>query len=163
MKRRLPFVIAGVVALAAGLYYAAATRVQDIVLTGIVTTDDVIVGSEVQGRLQKLLVQQGDHVQRGQLLGVIQPEEWKADMAFYADSEQQSAARVAQAEADLRYQETQTREGTGQAEAHLAAAQADLVQGQADLENARLNFEREQSLYKRGVESAQAYDQARTV
>jgi len=163
MKRRLPFVIAGVVLLAAILYYAAASRVQNIVLTGIVTTDDVIVGSEVQGRLQQLLVQQGDHVKQGQLLGVIQPEEWKADMAFYADSEQQSAARVTQAEADLRYQETQTREGTGQAEAHLAAAQADLVQGQADLENARLNFEREQSLYQKGVESAQAYDQARTV
>lgn len=163
MKRRLPLLIAGLAALAAVLYYAASSRVQDIVLTGIVTTDDVIVGSEVQGRLQQLLVKQGDQVKQGQLLGLIQSEEWKADMAFYADSEQQSAAHVTQAEADVRYQETQTREGTGQAAARLAAAKADLMQGQADLENTRLNFEREQALYRQGVESGQAYDQARTV
>jgi HlyD family secretion protein len=163
MKRKLPFILAGLAAVAAVVYYAATSHVHDIVLTGIVTTDDVAVGSEVQGRLQHLLVKEGDHVKRGQLLGTIQPEEWKADMAFYVDSEQQSAAHVDQAEADLRYQETQTREGTGQAEARLAAAKADLMQGQADLENARLNFEREEALYHKGVESAQEYDRARTV
>jgi len=31
-------------------------------LTGIVTTDEVIVSSEIQGRLQKLTVGQGDTV-----------------------------------------------------------------------------------------------------
>jgi HlyD family secretion protein len=163
MKRRVPVVIAGLVALAVGVYYATSRRVQDIVLTGIVTTDGVIVSSEVQGRVQQLLVKEGDQVKQGQLLALIHPDEWRADMAFYADSERQSAAHVAQAEADLRYQETQTRKGTEQAEARLAAAKADLTQGQADLENARLNFEREQTLYHTGVESAQAYDQARTV
>ena len=163
MKRQLPLMIAGVAALAAVLYYAATSRVHDLVLTGIVSTDDVIVGAEVQGRLQQLLVKQGDEVKQGQLLGVIQPEEWKANMAYYADSEQQSAAQVTQAEADLRFQEAQTRDGTEQAAARLEAAKAELTQGQADLENARLNFEREQALYRRGVEAAQAYDQARTV
>jgi len=64
-------------------------------------------------------VQQGDEVKQGQLLAVIQPEEWKADMAYYADSEQQSAAHVDQAEADLRYQEAQTRDGAEQAAARL--------------------------------------------
>ena len=162
MKHQLPLALAVVAAVAAGLYYAATGRVQDLVLTGIVTTDDVTVSSEVQGRLQQLSVQQGDHVKQGQLLGLIQPEEWKADMAFYADSEQQSAAHVAQAEADVRYQEAQTRDGTAQADARLAAAKADLTQGQADLENARLSFERERALYGKGVESGQAYDQART-
>jgi HlyD family secretion protein len=163
MKRQVPLMIAGVAVLAAVLYYTVTSRVHDIVLTGIVTTDDVIVGSEVQGRVQQLLVKQGDEVKQGELLAVIQPEEWKANMAYYADSEQQSAAQVTRAEADLRYQEAQTRDGTDQAAAHLEAAKADLTQGQADLENARLNFEREQALYRRGVEAAQAYDQARTV
>ena len=163
MKRRLPLAIAVIALLAGGLYYAATGRVHDIVLTGIVTTDDLIVSSEVQGRLQQLLVKQGDLVRQGQLLGLIQPEEWKADMAFYADSEEQLAAHVTQAEADLRYQEAQTRDGTEQAEARLAAARADVTQGEADLENTRLNFERERALYNKGVESAQAYDQARTV
>jgi HlyD family secretion protein len=162
MKRQLPFALIGLIVLAGGLSYLALGGKQDIILTGIVTTDDVIVGSEVQGRLQQLLVQQGDQVTHGQLLALIQPEEWKANMAFYADSEQQSAARVAQAEADLQYQEAQTRDRTQQEEANLAAAKAGLVQGEADAENVRLVFEREQTLYRNGVESKQAYDQART-
>jgi len=116
----------------------------------------------VQGRLQELLAKEGDAVKQGQLLGVIQPQEWKADMAFYADSEQQSAAQVAEATANLRYQEEQTDNQTRQAEANLAAAQAQVAQGQADLENARLNFQREETLYRDGIESKQVYDQART-
>lgn len=162
MKRRLPLVIAALVIVAGGLYYFETSRPHELTLTGIVTTDDVIVSSEVQGRLQQLLVKQGDQVKAGDLLALIQPEEWKANMAFYADSEQQSAAQVAQAKADLQYQEDQTRDRTRQAEANLAAAQAGLTQGQADAENARLVFEREQTLYHKGVESEQAYDQART-
>jgi HlyD family secretion protein len=131
-------------------------------LTGVVTTDAVVVSSEIQGRLQQLAVNQGDVVQEGQLLGRIQPQEWKADMSFYANAEQQSAAQVIQAEADLRYQEAQTSNQIAQAKANLASAQAQAVQGNADLENARLNFERLKGLYERRVESVQTYDQART-
>ncbi len=101
MKRKIPFLVLIVAVVAAVAWYAASRRAHELVLTGIVTTDEVIVSSEIQGRLQQLLVNQGDAVTNGQLLAVIQPQEWKADMEFYANSEQQSAAQVAQAEADL--------------------------------------------------------------
>jgi HlyD family secretion protein len=83
-------------------------------------------------------------------------------MAFYASTEQQSVAQVAQAEADLSYQEAQTSNQIAQAEANLAAAKALAAQGSADLENSRLTFERLKGLFEHGVESAQSYDQART-
>ena len=83
-------------------------------------------------------------------------------MAFFANTEQQSAAQVAQAEADLRFQEAQTSNQVRQAEANLAAAQAQVAQGEADLENASLNFKRMDELHRQGVESAQFFDQART-
>jgi HlyD family secretion protein len=162
MTRRLPLVIAALVVTAGVLSYVLAGREREVVLTGIVTTDDVIVSSEVPGRLQELLAKEGDPVQQGQLLGRIQPQEWKADMAFYADSEEQSAAQVEEAEANLHFQETQTANQTRQAEANLAAAHAQVTQALADSENARLSFEREEAMYRKGVESAQAYDQART-
>jgi len=162
MKQRQLLAIPLLIVLAGSLYWFFNRAEREIVLTGIVTTDDVIVSAEVQGRLDRLLVREGDAVKDGQLLAVIQPEEWKADVAYYANSEQESAAQVERAEADLRFQETQTREGTEQADANLAAAEAALAQGKADLENARLLFEREETLYKKGVESAQAYDQSRT-
>jgi len=163
MKRRklILVLLLGLIA-AAIIYYVLGARTGSLVLTGIVTTDEVIVSSEIQGRLQQLLVNQGDNVESNQLLGVIQPQEWKADMAFYASAELQSASQVNQAEADLKYQEAQTSNQIWQAEANLAASEAQVVQADADLENARLNFERLQGLFRQGVESAQSHDQART-
>jgi HlyD family secretion protein len=83
-------------------------------------------------------------------------------MSFYSNAEGESAAQVTRAEADLKYQETQTTNQINQAEANLASAKAQVTQADADLENARLNFDRLQGLFQRGVESAQAHDQART-
>ena len=162
MKRRIPLVIVPLLLLAAGVYFLATRTPSQIILTGVVTTDSVIVGSEVQGKLQQLLVAQGDAVTNGQLLAVIQPQEWKADMAFYASSEQQSAAQVTQAEADLRYQEMQTSNQILQAEATLASTEAQTAQAEADQEIALLNFKRLEDLHQQGVESAQSFDQART-
>jgi multidrug resistance efflux pump len=162
MKRRLPYLLALLIVVAGIAYYAATRPVRRLMLTGIVTADDVIVSSEIQGRLQQLAVREGDTVKAGQLLGEIQPAEWKAGLAFYANSARQSAAQVQQAKADLRYEEAQTDSQIKQAEADLAAANAQVAQGGADLENSRLNFEREVELHREGVDSPQAYDLART-
>jgi RND family efflux transporter MFP subunit len=51
--------------------------------------------------LQQLFVKEGDAVTNGELIAVIQPQEQRANMAFYASSEQQSTADLAQARADL--------------------------------------------------------------
>lgn len=148
--------------LVVALYVLFRPHRSQITLTGMVTTDDVIVSPEIQGRLQQLFVDRGDIVTNNQLLGVLQPQEWKADMAFYANTEEQSAAQVAVAEADLKFQDTQTSNQIRQAEATLASTEAQVTQAEADLENARLNFKRLEELYKNGVEAVQTYDQART-
>ena len=101
MKKRKPIILILIlVLLAGGIYYATTRHPGQIVLTGIVTTDEVIVSSEIQGRLQQMLVREGDLATNGQLLAQLQPEQWQADMAFYASSEQQSSADLAQAQAD---------------------------------------------------------------
>ena len=162
MKRRAGLIVLLALVIGAAIYFLAWRRPRQIVLTGIVTTDSVIVSAEIQGRLQQLLVAQGDWVTNGQLLAVIQPQEWKADLSFYSNSEQQYAAQVTQAEADLKYQEAQTSNQVRQAEATLASTQSQERQVEADLEIAQLTYRREEDLRKQGVDSAQAYDQART-
>ena len=162
MKARRPVVVLALAAVGGLVYYAAFRSAREMVLTGIVTTDEVIVSSELGGRLQELRVKEGQVVKRGALLALIQPQEWKADMAYFANSERQSAAQVTQAEADLKYQEAQTSNQIQQAEATLAANQAVVAQAEADLENARLNRRRLEALYRQGVEPVQSYDQART-
>ena len=163
MKRKaLPVILILAALAAAAIYYAKSRRAADIELTGIVTTDEVVVSSQVQGRLSQLLVKEGDAVKQGQLLALILPLEQKADVAFYMHSEEQSAAQVSQAEADLKYQEDQTRDQIRQAEANLAAAESQVSEAEATLENARLDAKRNEALYGQGVVSAQVYDQSRT-
>jgi len=144
------------------VYYKEAMRPQGMTLTGIVTTDDVVVSSQVQGQLAKLLAREGDRVQAGQLLAVIQPHELAADQAYYSSTEQAAAAQVNQAEAALKYQESQTRDQIRQAEAALASAQAQVTEAAADLERLRLDYQRNQDLFKDGAIPAQQLDQART-
>ncbi|HSB77528.1 MAG TPA: HlyD family efflux transporter periplasmic adaptor subunit [Candidatus Methylomirabilis sp.] len=163
MKRKIFYSLAVLAVVGGGLgYYAAKARPQGMVLTGIVTTDDVVVSSQIQGQLSRLLVKEGDTVRAGQLLAVIQPRELAADKAFFASTEQSAAAQVNQAYAALRYQEAQTRDQIRQAEASQAATQAQVAEAAADLERARLDYLRTESLFKEGIVPAQQLDQART-
>ncbi len=99
-SRRIILVIL-VLAVAGGIYYAMTRSPAKIILTGVVTTDEVIVSPQIQGRLQQLFVKEGDTVTNGELLAEIQPQTQQADVKFYASSEQQAAADLAQAQADL--------------------------------------------------------------
>lgn len=105
MKKRLIFIV--ILLLAAGVgygaYYFSTRDPSEIVLTGIVTTDEVIVSPEIQGRLEELRVKEGDCVTRGQLLAVIAPEEQQADVAYYNQNIQQMNAQVVQAQADMEF------------------------------------------------------------
>jgi multidrug resistance efflux pump len=112
--------------------------------------------------LQQLLVRAGDTVTNGQLLAVMQPQEWRADALFYTNTARQSSAQVVQAAADLQFQEEQTSNLIWQSEANLAAAKDQIDQAEADAENAALTFKREEGLYKQGVDSVKDYDSART-
>ena len=162
MKRRLRYFLAALVGLAAVLLFVTRLRRTPLVLTGIVTTDAVTLSSQIQGRLERLLVKQGDVVKRGQLLAVVSPAEWQADLAFFEKGERNAAAVIAQAEADLKYQEDMTGNLIKQAEANLAAAESVATQAEAELDIARLNFGRAENLRRTGANSAQDYDQARS-
>jgi multidrug resistance efflux pump len=161
MKRRLVLVLVILMAAGGVVYWKTRATAQGLLLTGIVTTDDVIVSSEIQGRISHLAVKEGDTVTRGQLLALIEPRELAADRAFYQHSEESSKAQVTEAEAALRLQELQTRDQIRHEEAALASVEAQEREGTAALELARTNAERAESLFKQGIVSGQAHDDAR--
>jgi HlyD family secretion protein len=149
-----------VVAFGIGLY-ALRARSRELVLTGIVTTSDVLVSAQIGGQVAQLLVSEGDPVARDQLLAVIEPAELQADTAYYSSSAKGFAAQVQEGEAALRFQERQTADQIRQAEATLAATEAQSSEAAADLESARLVFERSRALSAQGLVSVQEFDQAR--
>ena len=84
MKRKIPILLV-LIAVGVGIYYFNSRPPNAIVLTGIVTTDEVIVSAEIQGRLQQLFVQQGDVVTNGELLAQIAVEGAQRPAPFRLD------------------------------------------------------------------------------
>ncbi len=161
-KRRALLLLPAVAAIGAVAYVLLERGPQTLVLTGIVTTDDVRVGALISGRVESLEVREGDAVKKGQLLARIQPQENQADVDYYRSLQQSSSATVEQAKAELKFLETQTREQIRQAEANVEVTKADAQQAAADLEKSRLQFEREKRLREKQLDSVEALDEART-
>lgn len=148
--------------LAGGAYYVAASRSAVLVLTGIVTTNDVVVSPQIAGQISQLLVKEGDVVGRNELLAVITPDELAAERTYYARNAEGLTSQVRESEAALRYQEQQTADQIRQADATLASIESQRAAAEADLEIARLNFERSQRLVQQELISVEQFDQART-
>src|SRR5262245_6279673 len=111
--------IALVAVVAAGALAFTSLRPASITLTGIVTTNDVIVSPQVAGQIGQLLVKEGDAVHKGQILVTITPDELKADSAYYSQNAAGFGSQVRESEAALRFEERQLSHETAQAEATL--------------------------------------------
>lgn len=159
--KRAVLVAAIVAILGVAGYFIAGREPSTLVLTGIVTTQDVVVSPLVSGRIERLLVAQGDTVARDQLLAVIAPDELRADTSYYAHSAQGVSSQVVGAEAALRLQRSQTTDEIRQAEAVLASAEAQVDEAQANLENARVTLDRNRGLAKYGIVTPQDLDSSR--
>jgi HlyD family secretion protein len=162
MKPARAAVILLVLVAAGAAYYVMHRGPAVLVLTGIVTTNDVIVGPQIAGQISKLLVKEGDTVAANQLLAVIAPEELRTDIQYYTHNTAGMSSQVQQAEAALRQEQKQTADQIRQAEATLAAIEAQQKEAEADAEKARLDLERNAGLLKEKVVTQQQYDQTRT-
>src|SRR5437870_1598623 len=96
------------------------------------------------GRITDIVVKEGAHIKKGDVL--LTQENVQAN----ADVQAQSAAT------------TSSEAGAEAAEASYKAAQADLLSQQANLEKAKLDYDRGQGLYKDGLIPKQDFDQRKT-
>ncbi len=96
------------------------------------------------GRITSIVVKEGDHIKKGQVLLTQENIQANADV-------QAQAAAINSAES-----------GVQAGDASYKSAQSDLVQAQANLEHAKIEYERGQSLYKDGLIPKQDYDQRKT-
>jgi len=162
MKRIIRPLILLILVAGAGYYWYRSSRPVPLVLTGIVTTNDVVVSPQIAGRIDQLNVNEGDVVKAGQMIAVLESGELEQEQAFYAAGAEGASSQVAESAAALRYQERQVDDQISQAEANLAATEAQQMAAQAELENAKVSFTRAQEMLRQGVVSQQELDQART-
>ena len=162
MKRIIRPLILAILVAGGAYYWYLSSRPVPLVLTGIVTTNEVVVSPQIAGRIAQLTVEEGDEVKADQMIGVLESGELEQEQAFYTAGAEGATSQVAESAAALRFQERQVTDQIRQAEANLAATQAQQMAAQAELENAKVGFNRADQMSKQGVVSQQELDQART-
>jgi membrane fusion protein (multidrug efflux system) len=122
----------------------------------VVSTDDarvkgtiVAVSAKVSGRVEKVVVNEGDSVQAGQVIATLEKQEFEAQLEQAKANLEMVQAKLAAAIAGNRHQE-------------IAAANASVRQTMANLDNAQKNYERAETLYNQGAISVQQRDTAKT-
>jgi HlyD family secretion protein len=156
-------ILMGILLIISLVWYVFSTNhSSDLQLIGTVDANEVVVSSRIPGRIQTLIVDEGDSVTAGQLIATIQSEDLAAA---------RNAAEAAAVSQHFKLQETQdserqTQGGTtsqvANAEAQLKVAQAALVQAQAQYEHQEADSKRTIALAQQGVMSQQSNDEART-
>jgi len=131
-------------ALAAG----SCSRSDEIRASGTIEMDEVDVSSLSGGRVLTLAVNEGDSVQAGDTLAVLDRGELVADLQAQAARAQSAAAQYHDLQAGARPEE-------------VLAARADLAAARADAELADSNFVRMQKLAASRVVAQQELDRAR--
>ncbi len=123
-------------------------------LTSLVTASGEIkpktyinIGANAIGMLTKILVKEGDHVKKGQLVARVENIQPEAQVA----SQQ---AQVSSAEADSNAAEA----GLKVADENLHTQQALIDHSQSDLDHAKLDFDRAKELFKDQLLAKQDYD-----
>jgi HlyD family secretion protein len=162
MRKALRLVILGAVLGGVAYYIYRQSLPQPLVLTGIVTTHDVVVSPQITGRVSELLVSEGESVTRGQLLAVLSPDELREEHAFYAASAEGVSSQVRESEAALRLQQLQTSDQIAQAEATLQSTESERTAAQAELDNSRVVLDRADRMSKQGIATTEQLDAART-
>jgi HlyD family secretion protein len=167
-RKRVLIVAVVVVAVVAGIAFSSGWFRRDTALQGSGTVEarDIRVGSKVGGRIDKVLVREGDNVQAGQVLITFDDKELQAalDQSRAAAEkarrgyrpEEIAEARAAVEEAKAEYQQRKN----GYRREDIAASQADLDRTKADEVRARLDFQRYDALAKKDLVSKQQRDTA---
>ncbi len=166
-RKRVSILILVAVILAGTAVYATWFR-RDNALQGSGTVEarDIRVGSKVGGRIDKILVREGDRVQPGETLIIFDDKELlasleqsraaaeKAQRGYRPEEIAEARAAAAQAKADYEMRLN------GYRREDIAAAQSDVERATADEVRARLDFQRYEALAQKDLVSKQQRDTA---
>lgn len=157
------FIVLGIIFVISAVYYFFSTdHSRDLVLIGTVDANQVIVSAQVEGRIQKLLVDEGTPVKAGDLIAVLDPSELQAQEAAAAATISSLQHRVTEMQHTEESTSGSTTSDVANAEAKVSSAKAQLMQAKATLERTESDSRRVVALAKSGVASDQERVQAET-
>ena len=155
------FILLGIIFVIATTYYFfSADHSRDLVLIGTVDANQVIVSAQVEGRIQKLLVDEGTPVKAGDLIALLDANELQAQERAASATINSLRSKVAETLATEAATKGSTAGDVANAEARLESTRAQLAQAEANLEQIKTDHDRTISLAASGVASQQDKDRA---
>ena len=122
--------------------------------------DLIAVSPTVQGKIRLLPIQEGDRVEKGQLIAQLREEDYHAQVDVAAGVVQTVEAELKEAEAELALVREKTHKEVAEATAAVCAAQARQDEAEASLRQASLDFDRIKKLHRSKTVSSSEMDRA---
>jgi HlyD family secretion protein len=161
--RNRVMMILGVIFVASLAYYLISTpSSKDLDMIGTVDANQVIVSPQVEGRIAKLLVDEGTPVKQGDLIAVLDPAELEAQARAAAAMIDSLRSQVNATQATQQATQGSTTSNVANAQARLQSARAQLTQAEATLVRVQSDSRRTIELANAGVASEQDKVQAQS-
>ncbi len=161
--RNRVFLILGVLLVGSLVWYLLTARPpSDLKLIGTVDANEVMVSAKIPGRVETLAVDEGQKVQAGQLLAVIESDDLAAAHQAAQATVTSSQSKLNETVETQRQNAGEVSSATGNAEAQVRVAHAALAQAQANLDHQQADTTRIVALAKQGIMSDQSRDDAVT-
>jgi len=159
-RNKVLILLSIILAISLGYYLLSTPRGSDLDLIGTVDANQVIVSPQVQGRIAKLLVDEGTRVKQGDLIAVLDPSELEAQARAAAAMIDSLRSQVAATQATSVATKGSTTSSVANAQAQLESARAQLLEAEATLQKVESDSRRTIELAKQGVSSDQERVQA---
>jgi len=162
VQKKFAIILGVILAITLTYYFVSTPNTRDLVLIGTVDSNQVIVSPQIEGRIQKLLVEEGTPVKEGDLIAVLDPAELEAEERAAAATIDSLRYKVAETQSTLEATQGMTSSSVQNAQARLASMRAQLLQAEATLERTQSDSRRTIELANQGVASDQDRVQAET-
>ena len=159
-RNKFLIILTIILAIASGYYFFSTPAGKDLVLVGTVDANQIVVSPQVQGRIQKLLVEEGSQVKQGDLIALLDPSELEAEERATAATISGLRSKVSESEYTRQSTKGATTGDVANSQARLAAARAQLAQAEATLARIESDSRRTIGLAQSGVASEQERVQA---
>jgi HlyD family secretion protein len=158
--RKFAVLLLIILLLGVGYYFLTTNRDRGLTLIGTVDANQVIVSANIQGRIVKLLVDEGTDVTAGDPIAVIDSSELTAEKQAAEATLASLRSKLAQSQSMEKSTSGTTSSAVANAQAMVQSTTAQLAEAEANLERQKLDTKRAIDLTDQGVASAQSRDLA---
>ncbi len=187
MKKYKPILILLIIALLGGtilyslLFSRGNSDKNTLFVSGNIEVTTVDVAFKISGKIDRLLVEEGDSVKENQLIAILEHRDLLAQQSKARAALEAAQSRVPVLLKNIQLQDRATAEAISQAQAavssaearlqllvtgsrpqEIEAAKAEVDRARAEMENRRMDRDRAQRLYQNNYIAGQEWDSART-